>query len=53
MTPFAEACHRPFSNGTEERAWMGCWCEYCARDHSMHMHQDDTGLMRRRRHDRA
>jgi hypothetical protein len=32
---FAEACRRPFSNGTEEREWMGKWCDYCVHDHDM------------------
>lgn len=31
----------PFSNGTEERAWMSTWCDYCANDHGMHF-DDDT-----------
>ena len=26
----------PFSNGTEERAWVAKWCDYCAHDHMMH-----------------
>ena len=26
----------PFSNGTEERAWMAKWCDYCTHDHEMH-----------------
>jgi hypothetical protein len=42
-TPFAEACHRPFSNGTEGDAWMNCWCNYCARDHSMHADNGEGG----------
>lgn len=36
MSAFAEACHAPFSNGTEGDAWMDKWCRYCARDHEMH-----------------
>lgn len=27
---------RPFSNGTEERAWMSLWCEFCDNDHTIH-----------------
>lgn len=42
-TPFAEACQRPFSNGTEGDAWMAKWCTYCARDHAMHMERGDDG----------
>lgn len=33
---FADACHRPFSNGTEGDAWIDKWCRYCARDHEVH-----------------
>jgi hypothetical protein len=40
---FAEACRRPFSNGTEGAAWMAKWCECCARDHPMHHVKDDLG----------
>jgi hypothetical protein len=36
VTAFAEACHRPFSNGTEGEAWMATWCNHCARDHGLH-----------------
>lgn len=43
MTAFAEACHHPFSNGTEGDAWMNKWCNYCARDHGMHPVKDDRG----------
>lgn len=36
MTTLAEACSgRPFSNGTEEQAWMGKWCSFCVHDHGM------------------
>lgn len=40
---FAEACHRPFGNGTEGHAWMDKWCSHCARDHAMHMERGDDG----------
>lgn len=36
MTAFADACHRPFANGTEGDEWMSKWCRYCARDHNVH-----------------
>lgn len=26
----------PFSNGTEGEAWMGVWCNHCAKDHGIH-----------------
>lgn len=40
MTAYTDACHRPFSNGTEGDAWIATWCNYCARDHEVHT---DTG----------
>jgi hypothetical protein len=36
VSAFAEACHHPFSNGTEADAWDSCWCAYCVRDHANH-----------------
>ena len=42
VSAFAEACHRPFANGTEGEAWMAAWCNYCARDHEMHGPDDGT-----------
>lgn len=36
MSAFADACHRPFSNGTEGGAWTAKWCDYCVRDHGLH-----------------
>lgn len=33
---------KPFSNGSEERWWMGKWCDQCAHDHTMH-DGTDTG----------
>lgn len=27
---------RPFSNGTEEHAWLATWCAYCVHDHEIH-----------------
>lgn len=33
----------PFSNGTEERAWMDVWCTECANDHGMHHDGVDAG----------
>ena len=36
MSAFADACHLPFSNGTEGDAWMEKWCRYCSRDHGQH-----------------
>lgn len=41
MATFAEACRRPFSNGTEGDAWIAKWCAYCTRDHNIH---EDHGL---------
>lgn len=44
MNPLAEATEgrRPFSNGTEEQAWMGVWCSHCVHDHGM-THHDGCG----------
>lgn len=36
VSRFAEACRRPFSNGTEGDAWISKWCNYCTRDHDIH-----------------
>lgn len=36
MSALAEACHRPFANGTEGEAWMHVWCDCCIHDHQMH-----------------
>lgn len=38
----AAACKHPFSNGTEQAAWMDKWCAYCAHDHGMHTNDVDT-----------
>lgn len=42
-TRFAEACHRPFSNGTEEHEWVSTWCDYCVHDHAMHSDNPSGG----------
>lgn len=35
----ADECkRRPFSNGTEEQAWMAVWCQDCTHDHGMTHH---------------
>jgi hypothetical protein len=36
VSALADACHRPFSNGTEGDAWISAWCNHCARDHGLH-----------------
>lgn len=39
----AEACQRPFSNGTEGDAWQRVWCDVCVHDHGMHEGSDLSG----------
>lgn len=35
MPDLAAACRHPFSNGTEQHAWISSWCEFCVHDHGM------------------